>query len=96
MPPLPLEPIRQAVISGEFDRAQLLWNQCAAGMAEDLRTGSLSAARLAEVRELVEWSRVVVLCARAHLLDQLNSLHVTSEYELPVPPPAHCLVEASF
>ena len=96
MPQLPLEPIRQAVNSGEFDRAQLLWNQCAAGLAEELRTGCLSAARLSEVRELVEWSRIVVLCARAHLLDQLNSLHVAGEYELPVPQPPHCIVEASF
>ncbi|MCX6627570.1 MAG: hypothetical protein NTW28_08075 [Candidatus Solibacter sp.] len=96
MPQLPLEPIRQAVNSGEFDRAQFLWNQCAAGLAEELRTGSLSAARLSEVRELVEWSRLVVLCERAHMQDQLNSLHVAGEYELDVPPSAHCLVEASF
>ena len=93
---LPLEPIRYAVNSGDFDRAQLLWDQCAAGLAEELRDGSLSEVRLAEVRELVEWSRIVVLCERAHLRDQLNSLHVAGEYEQPVPPPAHCLVEASF
>ena len=96
MQQLPLEPIRQAVNSGEFDRAQLLWNQCAAGLAEELSNGSLSAARLFEVRELVEWSRIVVLCERAHLRDQLNSLHVAGEYEHPVPPPTHCIVEASF
>ena len=96
MPPLPLEPIRQAVISGEFGRAQLLWDQCAAGLAEELSIGCLSEARLSEVRELVEWSRIVVLCERAHLLDQINSLHVAGEYELPVPPPAHRMVEASF
>jgi hypothetical protein len=65
-------------------------------MAEDLRSGSLSETRLREVRELVEWSRVVILCARAHLLDQINSLHVAGEYELPVPEPAPRLVEATF
>ncbi len=96
MQPLPLEPIRQAVNSGEFERAQLLWSQCVAGLAEDLRSGSLNETRLKEVRELVEWSRVVILCARAHLLDQINSLHVAGEYELPVAQPAHRLVEASF
>jgi hypothetical protein len=96
MQPLPLEPIRQAVNSGEFERAQLLWSQCVAGMSDELSAGTLCAARLSEVRELVEWSRVVILCARAHLLDQINSLHVAGEYELPVPPPGHRLVEASF
>lgn len=96
MQQLPLEPIRQAVISGEFDRAQFLWNQCVNVLAEELRTGSLSAARLSEVQELVAWSRDVVLCERAHLLNELNSLHVSGEYEHLVPPPAHCIVEASF
>jgi hypothetical protein len=96
MQPLPLEPIRQAVDSGEFERAQLLWNQCAAGMAEDLGRGSLDEARLKEVRALVEWSRVVILCARAHLLNEINSLHVAGEYEIPVPQSAPRLVEATF
>jgi hypothetical protein len=96
MPLLPLEPIRQAVNSGEFGRAQLLWKECAAGLAEELSNGRLTEARLSEVRELVEWSRTVVLCARAHLQDQLNSLHVAGEYELPFPRRAHRIVEASF
>ena len=96
MQQLPLESIRQAVTSGEFDRAQLLWNHCVAGLATELGTGSLSAARLSEVRELVEWSRAVVLCERSHLLHQLNSLHVAGEYELGVPARAHRIVEASF
>ena len=96
MPLLPLEPIRQAVNSGEFGRAQLLWKECAAGLAEELSNGRLTEARLSEVRELVEWSRTVVLCARAHLQDRLNGLHVAREYELPFPRRAHRIVEASF
>jgi hypothetical protein len=44
----------------------------------------------------VEWSRTVVLCARAHLLDRLNSLHIAGEYEAGVPPPTRRLVEARF
>jgi hypothetical protein len=96
MSPNPLEPIRQAVNSGEFGRAQFLWQECAAGLAEELSRGSLSEARLKEVGELVEWSRIVALCERAHLQDQLNSLHVALEYESPVPPPAQRIVEASF
>ena len=50
---------------------------------------------LAEVRELMEWSRLVVLCARAHLQDRLNSLHVARKYEPPVPGHAHRIVAAS-
>ena len=103
MPPLPLESIRQAVNSGEFGRAQLLWRECSAALAEELTSGHLTKARLeevrqllAEVRELMEWSRMVVLCARVHLQDQLNSLHVAREYEVPVPPRTHRLVSASF
>jgi hypothetical protein len=48
------------------------------------------------VRELVEWSRSVVLCERTRLLNQLNSIHIAGEYELGAPPPAHRLVSASF
>jgi hypothetical protein len=100
MRPLPLEPIRQAVSAGEFGRAQLLWNQCAARLAEELSGKSLAEARLSEVRELVEWSRIVVLCERAHMVDQLNrlraELHVVAEYEMGVPAPTHRIVLASF
>lgn len=103
MPPLPLESIRQAVNSGEFGRAQLLWRECSAALAEELTRGHISNARLeevgemlAEVRELTEWSRMVVLCARAHLQDQLNGMHVAREYEIPIPPRMHRLVSASF
>jgi hypothetical protein len=103
MQPLPLESIRQAVNSGEFGRAQLLWRECSAALAEELTNGHLTKARLAEVRELLaevrelmEWSRMVVLCARAHLQDRVNSLHVAREYEISVPPCTHRLVSASF
>jgi hypothetical protein len=100
MKQLPLEPIRQAVNCGEFDRAQLLWNQCVTGLEEELSGHRLSEARLAEVRELVEWSRTVVLCERVRLqnrLDRLQAdLRVAEEYELAVPLPTHRLVAASF
>jgi hypothetical protein len=103
MQPLPLESIRQAVNSGEFGRAQLLWRECSEALAEELTNGHLTKARLeevrellAEVRELMEWSRMVVLCVRAHLQDRLNSLHVAREYEIPVPARTHRLVEATF
>jgi hypothetical protein len=95
-----LESIRHAVNSGEFDRAQVLWNQCVAGLSEELSNGRLSAARLAEVHELVEWSRTVVLCERAHLQSKLNrmqsELRVTSEYGIPASPRTPRIVAASF
>jgi hypothetical protein len=96
MQPFPLDPIRQAVNNGEFSRAQLLWQECVAALAGELNNRSLSEARLKEVRELVEWSRTVVLCARTRLMRQLNSLHVAGEYDLGTPPAARRLVEARF
>jgi predicted protein tyrosine phosphatase len=96
MQPLPLESIRQAVNSGEFGRAQLLWAECSAALAVDLSAGCLTAARLSEVRELVEWSRMVALCERAHLQRRLNTLHAAREYEMPVPARPHRLVSATF
>jgi predicted protein tyrosine phosphatase len=100
MQTLSLETIRQALNSGEFGRAQVLWNECVGGLAEDVINRRLTEARLSDVRELVEWSRIVVLCERAHLQDQLNrlqtELHVAEGYELGVPQPACRLVEASF
>jgi hypothetical protein len=98
MQQLSLESIRHAVNSGEFERAQLLWNQCVAGLAEELSNRRLSAERLAEVRELVEWSRTVVLCERAQLQSKLNrmqsELRVAGEYGLPASPRTHRIVAA--
>jgi hypothetical protein len=77
----PTEPIRQAVASGEFQKALLLWNGYAALLREELRNGSLTDARLADVRELVEWSRLVVLCGRAHTQSRLDSMRVAQTYD---------------
>jgi hypothetical protein len=96
MKQLPLETIRQAVNSGEFGRAQILWKECAAGLAEELSKGCLSEGRLSEVRELVEWSRTVVLCERARLLNKLNHLHVAGEYEVPTATRGPRFVSATF
>jgi hypothetical protein len=96
MQPHSLHPIREAIASGEFGRAQSLWSERANSLADELRSGTLTAARLEEVRHLVEWSRTAVLCERAHLLRQLNSLHIATEYEAETPAPTHRLAEASF
>ncbi len=81
------EPIRQAVGSGEYQKAQLLWNGYAALLREEMPKGSVTAARLAEMRDLVEWSRRSVLCFRAHTQSRLDSMrdsvHVAQTYGSP-------------
>lgn len=94
--PISLDLIRQAVMCGEFSRAQLLWSDCVTALAAELSNGGLSEARLAEVGELVAWSRSVVLSERAHLLRRLNCLHVAGEYDPRVPACAGRLVETSL
>jgi len=72
--------IREAVASGEFKRAQDLWEAYVVQLVEQLRQGSFSAAKLAQIRDLMEWSRSAALCARLHAQDRLNSLLVAAEY----------------
>jgi len=74
------EPIRRAIASGEIQKATALWNVYAASLEEELRNGSLTARRMEEARELVEWSRITVLCARAHAQGRINSLHIALQY----------------
>ncbi|MEO8370610.1 MAG: hypothetical protein ABI806_15610 [Candidatus Solibacter sp.] len=87
MQTLSLQPIREAIGSGEFKRAQLLWDSSAARLAEEFESDGFTQARLDEIRELVEWSRTTFLCDRAHLQDQLRrlqaELRVTSGYQSP-------------
>jgi hypothetical protein len=81
------EPIRQALAAGEFQKAQLLWNGYAALLCQEMPKGSVTEARLAEMRELVEWSRRAVLCFRAHTQSRLDSMRdsmrVAQAYERP-------------
>jgi hypothetical protein len=82
----PLECIRQAVASGEFEKALLLWNGYAEQLEEELREYRLSAAQFQEMGELVEWARSVVQCARAHDQDLLNSICAAGRYSDPPAP----------
>ena len=68
------EPIRQAIACREFQKAQLLWDGYAALLREEMPKGSVTAARMAEMRELVEWSRRAVLCFRAHTQSRIDSM----------------------
>jgi hypothetical protein len=96
MEQLPESRIREAVASGEFKRAQDLWNAYVVQLEKELRQGSFSAAKLAQVRDLIEWSRAVALCARLHAHDRLNSLLVAAEYANHPASPARPFVQLNI
>jgi len=66
MPDPLAEQIRAAVIEARYSEAASLWNDYAAEVSAELSAGSR--VRLPEMRELIEWTRVTVTCARAQLL----------------------------
>jgi hypothetical protein len=70
------EAIRAAITGGNYALAQELWNEYGAKLASD----GLTESSLAEAATLVEWSRRVMLCARAHAIDRLHNLHVAAVY----------------
>jgi hypothetical protein len=88
--------IRAAVASGDYERASILWNDYAACLREELGRGAFSAARLAEVRGLVEWTRSVVLCAHSHSRARLNQLQAAAKYDQPAPSQASRLLQRTF
>jgi hypothetical protein len=86
--------IRQAVASGEFHGALLLWNEYVARLQQKL--GRLSKTDIHEAAELVAWSREVLLCAGAHAQDYLNRLNVAGEYTNPPAPQKPRIVQVSW
>jgi hypothetical protein len=72
--------IRQAVASEQFQLAERLWTGYMSRLKEDLRRGSLTQASLEEARDLLEWSRLTVLCMRAHVQARLGTLHIAGAY----------------
>ncbi|HUI79181.1 MAG TPA: hypothetical protein VLY24_14750 [Bryobacteraceae bacterium] len=96
MPNPTTEPIRQAVASGEYQLAERLWNGYIAGLKELLRSGTLTKEILEEAGELVEWSRVTVLCMRAHAQGRLGSLHIAEAYHQALPSQAPRLIVTQF
>ena len=73
--------IRQAIASGEHQKALELWSAYEAQLRVALEAGTLSADTLRETRELVAWSREVLLCGRARTLARLDALYVSGIYE---------------
>ncbi|HUI56128.1 MAG TPA: hypothetical protein VLY04_14230 [Bryobacteraceae bacterium] len=82
------EPIRRAVASGDFQKAGRLWNVYSQSILASIEGGVCTEACMAEARELVEWSRCTILCARAHAQEQLKALRVAGRYERSPQPPS--------
>lgn len=61
---------RAAVSSGEFQRAQEIWNLYAGECLAEVRGGCGD--RLPEAQALLEWTHKVVLCCRAQALHTLR------------------------
>jgi hypothetical protein len=70
------ESVRQAVITGDYDRALSLWQQYTAEMAAAEPTRE----SLAEAAELIEWARPVLESSRSQAVERLTLLHVASQY----------------
>jgi hypothetical protein len=85
------ESVREAINRGDLVRALDLWTEYAAALSG----GGLTEASLAEAAGLVEWSRPLLLCARAHAGERLRVLHVAAAYGGRDARPAP-LVRASF
>ena len=75
--------IRKAVASGEFPKARLLWEEYGESFRAERKRGPLPLSRLAEARELAEWTRMAALCARARIQDRLNQIAVAQKYGWP-------------
>jgi hypothetical protein len=86
MPTPTTDAIRQAVASGEFPLAERLWSNYMLRLMEELRRGALTEGHLREARELVDWSRLVVLCMRTRAQARLGSLHIAGAYGSAPPP----------
>jgi hypothetical protein len=74
------ESIRRAIASEEFLTAQRLWNAYAEKLEAAIVDGTANEAMMADTRELVAWSRLMVQSFRAHAADQLNRSHVARAY----------------
>jgi hypothetical protein len=75
--------IRDAVASGEFTKARLLWEEYGDTFRAARLRGPLPVDRLVEARELAEWTRMAALGARALIQDRLNQIAVAQKYGWP-------------
>jgi len=71
--------VRQAIERGQYGRAAALWNEWSAELARRTRTG-IPAGEWERYRATYQWGRSVLLAARAHLLERINTAHAASAY----------------
>jgi hypothetical protein len=72
--------IRHAIARGEFAGAEVLWEDLSRQMRERIASGAAGEAEREALVELYDWSRNVLLCERARILDRLNTLHAAGAY----------------
>jgi hypothetical protein len=72
--------IRNALSSGEFTRAQALWDEHAGRLRAAAKDGSLTGEDVAGAGRLVEWARLVVDCFRAEGAVCLGELRAAAAY----------------
>jgi hypothetical protein len=72
--------IREAIAAQDYALAARLWNAYVSQVRQQLNDGSFPAVRMEELRDLFEWGRNALLCARSQNLDRLNAIHVAAAY----------------
>jgi hypothetical protein len=72
--------IRKAVASGDWQAALRFWEEYAAGIRKEISCGACSHARLSEARNFLDWAGRMVLCARAHAQNRLNTNYAAGRY----------------
>ena len=72
--------VRQAIQRQEYRKALVQWNDYAKHLRRAVEAGRLPEDQMIEARGLVEWSRPVLLGARAQLQAQIHELEVAATY----------------
>ena len=82
------EYIREAIQREEYQKALVQWNDYARHLRQAAEVGSLPPDQIAEARALFEWSRGMLIGARAHLRARYHELEVAAAYRAPTGSPA--------
>jgi ketosteroid isomerase-like protein len=66
--------IRDSIACGDFAKAQRQFEDYAGEVRDAIEGGTCTADVVRQTDELIQWSREMVLSARAHLQDQLQNV----------------------
>jgi hypothetical protein len=75
-----VDAIRYSIERGDFQRANALWEEWSRDLCCRIAAGRVDEAEWKRVAQFYRWSKDVLLCARAGLIDQLNTLHAVEAY----------------